>query len=152
MAEIAEFEFENEQWQSFLKKINLKWKDIENRKEFSNLASIVAFGDIIEHFEEERGPDGKWKPWSKMWAQRRELMGRGSGKILQLTGRLRGSLFPDKGRSKPNNLGVLLYTNVVYAAAHQYGTDKLPARPFMWLSNKGMERLVSVTEKWLTED
>jgi len=147
----AEFQFEDSQWQSFLKKINKKWKDIEQRKSFADLVSVIGFGDIIDHFENEEGPQGKWKSWSAIYSAHMARIGKGGNKILQDSGRLRNSLTPGKGKVKTNNVGVLLFTNVVYGATHQYGYKNIPARPFMWLSKEGMKRLVSTTEKWLLE-
>lgn len=149
----AEFNFDDEQWQSFLKKLNIKWKDIQKRKEFGALVSSIAFSDIIQHFEKEVGPDGKWKGWSEVYRQHMNRIGKGGNKILQDTGRLRGSLMPGgKGKHRSSAEGVTLYTKVQYAAAHQDGSDNMPARPFMWLSSNGMERLIKATGNWLLED
>lgn len=150
----AEFKFEDKQWQKLLKKINTKWKDIGDRKKFSDLVSIVVFKDIIDHFDQEQGPDGKWIRWSDLYRKHLEKIGRGGNKILNFSGRLRGSITPQKGKKKTSSLGVLLYSNIEYAAAHQYGNQKrnLPARPFMWLSGEGMKNLVQQTQKWLLED
>lgn len=147
----AEFEFENKQWQSFLTKINKKFKDINNRKEFSDLVSIIAFGDIVDHFDKEIGPSGKWTKWSKIYRKHLERIGRGGNKILQFSGRLRKSILPNNGKKRSNSLGILPYTNVIYASTHQYGYKNIPARPFMWMSKDGMKRLVMATEKWLLE-
>ena len=145
----ATFQFEDKQWQSFLKKINTKWKDIKHRKKFSDLVTIVAFKDIIEHFKEQKGPSGKWKqrkePY-KSWIE-----AKGKGNILQVSGDLRGSLELGEGKTRSNSEGIMLFTKVKYAAKHDQGLDGMPKRQFMWLSPKGMKSLVDQTLKWLSE-
>lgn len=149
----AEFQFEGRAWQNLIKKVQLKWKDIEQRKTFAGIASIAGFKDIVRHFEEERGPKGKWAEWSESYQKHLSRIGRGGNFILRFSGRLWGSIQPGEGKFRTNSSGVLLFTNIEYAAAHQYGYPKrnLPARPFMWMSAKGMEDLVKQTEKWLGE-
>lgn len=150
----VEFNFEDKEWQRFLKKLQIKWKDIENRKSFAVLASGIAFGDIIEHFDKEQGPDGKWVKWSEIYEQHLKRIGRSGNKKLNFSGTLRRSFLPGQQKVTPNNLGVLLYSDVEYAATHEYGdkTKNIPARKFMYLSKDGMDRLVFNTAQWLSED
>lgn len=150
----AQFKFEDKQWQKFLKKLNIKWKDIENRKAFAVLASGIAFGDIIEHFEKETGPDGSWRKWSTIYEKHLKRIGRLGNKKLQFSGRLYKSITPEEGKFRTNSLGVLLYSNVKYAATHDYGDSSrnIPKRQFMYISRAGMDRLIFNTEQWLNED
>ncbi len=147
----AEFVFDDEGWQRILKQIKSKWDDIRKRKTFGGIISAAVYKDLITHFEQERGPNGKWEPWSKIWAERRQAMGRGGGKILQLSGKLRQGIIPKNWRGTQE--GVLFYNNVVYANAHDQGNKKkhLPQRQFMYLSKSGLQSVIDQTEKWLAE-
>ena len=63
-------------------------------------------------FKAQQGPDGPWKP-----SLRARL---GKGKTLVQTARLRNSI-----RSRADEKGFAVGTNVIYAARHQFG-DKRP--------------------------
>lgn len=145
----ADFEFDDSQWQSLLKKINTKWKDIKDRKTFGALVASVSYQDIIEHFEDETGPDGPWKkrkePY-KTWIEKQ-----GHTKILQVTGHLRKSFVIASPKFRTDSSGVLVFNNTSYAQRHDEGTDGMPKRSFMWLSKKGLQKLVDQTIKWLAE-
>lgn len=178
----AEFIFESKRWQTLLKSIEKKWDDIKNRRTFGAIISTVVYKNIIEHFEEEMGPDGKWTPWSASYIAAiqgrvafRYFKGRiiplgphqmeeygikparrgKMGKILQDTGRLRQSISPSKWR--PNPEGIVFYNNAKtksgfpYAQAHDDGGPNLPQRKFMYLSKKGMVKLITVVNTWLLE-
>ena len=88
-------------------------------------ATIIGYKDIIQHFQEEAGPQAKWK----------SLKFR-KGKILQDTGRLRMSIsFRTVGNT--GNIG----TNIIYGATHQFGRDKIPARPYLWFSERTKQNI-----------
>jgi phage gpG-like protein len=81
-------------------------------------------GWVARNFKDE-GTEEKWRPLSaKTIAQRRK----NSNRILQDTGRLRMSWGPAAGN--PTVLGdtVRVTSNVKYAAAHEFGTKRLPKR------------------------
>lgn len=155
MADQAEFEFDDKQWQAILKKLNTKWKDIQNRKEFGGITSAIVFEDIMDHFSKEQGPDGKWDSWSESYDKHLKKIGRGGNKILQFSGKLRQTFTPTSWRS--NQEGILFFNNAktrtgfAYAEAHDEGGPKLPKRSFMWFSKNGMTKLVEQTLKWLSE-
>jgi len=88
-------------------------------------AVIIGYRNIIQHFRKEEGPNGKWKPLKHR-----------KGKILQDTGRLRMSI-NFRGSGNTGYLG----TNVIYAATHQFGRGKIPARPFLWFSDETKQRI-----------
>ena len=145
----AEFKFESAQWDKVLKKLRSKWDDIRSRKEFGGIVSIAAFKDIMEHFENEQGPDGSWEKRSqpyKTWIEKQ-----GYTKILQVTGKLRGSLTPEKGKFRANSSGILLYSNLEYADRHDSGKNGMPKRKFMWISKGAIDSIIKQTERWLSE-
>jgi len=88
-------------------------------------AMIIGYRDIIQHFQREEGPQGKWTGLKFR-----------KGKILQDTGRLRMSInFRTSG-----NQGYL-GTNMIYAATHQFGRGSIPARPFLWFTDKAKRNI-----------
>jgi len=127
--------------------------DVSERLSDARIANLAvaqkAWKDVMEHFKNEEGPDGKWAPLNVSWtlAARRKGKGTGSDKILQDNGDLRRSI---QFRSTKTDAEV--YTGLVYAGTHQYGrkmtirkrTITIPKRPFMWLSDKMKSRLGSI--------
>lgn len=87
-----------------------------------NVVSEMAKKDVLDHFNKEQGPTGRWKPTKK-----------GKGKILQDTGRLKSSI---KGKSSSRKAEVS--TNVSYAGVHNFGSSgrNIPKRKFLWISQK----------------
>jgi len=160
MSDAAEFEFDAKEWERLLKRVRKKWDDIKERKSFGTIIAPVVFSDIIKHFEEEKGPDGKWAPWSKSYSEFLRDIGRSGNKKLQFSGRLRGSITPQSHRAAKD--GILFYNNAKvqgsgfpYAYAHDNDDEsrtQLPQRKFMWLSSEGMEKVIDVTEGWLSDE
>jgi phage gpG-like protein len=151
MSNAAEITLESKQWEKFLKSVEKKWKDIAKRKEFSNIITIPVFKDLVKHFEEEEGPSGKWKPWSNTYLEHLQRIGRQGNQILQFSGKLRQSITPTKGKVRTNSSGVVFYSNVPYAKAHDEGEGRMPERKFMYISNKGLKNVIEITEKWLLD-
>ncbi len=179
MASSTELSLDSKAWEDFIGRVRKKWDDVKNRKQFGAIVATVVYGDIMDHFEKEMGPGGAWAPWSKSYTD--SIAGRIAfrrwggrtvpienpdkygikpprrpGKKLQVTGRLRQSFKPTNWRAQ--NDGIMFFNNAKikgsgfpYAAAHNDGGPRLPARPFMWLSAKGMVRGIKVVESWLAD-
>lgn len=121
---------------------------------FKRLA-VVAFKDVMDHFSEEKAPEGRWKPLSqKTIDRRRQGPKRGRGiRILQDEGILRNSLHPtspnqhQEVRIEPRR--IILRTNVKYASTHEYGRSGIPARRFMWVSVGARQNMADVSAKWI---
>src|SRR5574343_917853 len=64
----------------------------QGRRKFYRKASAVMYKDVLNHFEREEGPDGKWERWAGGLNERPTK--RGGSKMLQDTGRLRLSITP----------------------------------------------------------
>lgn len=109
MADQAEFTFESKEWQKILNRLNRKFEDIKKRKEFGGIISSVVFQDIMDHFDKEQGPDGKWQDWSSSYAKHMAKIGRSGNKILQFDGNLRQKFTPQSWRAKPD--GILFFNN-----------------------------------------
>lgn len=128
---------------------------IDQHPKYVALLSAVVFSDVMDHFKKEEGEDGKWTPWSSVYAAHMKRIGKSGNKLLQFSGKMRNSFQPTQYR--PSSAGILWYNNAKtssgfpYAAAHNEGGKKLPQRQFMWLSDKGMERIVDNTLAYLLE-
>ena len=98
---------------------------------------------IERNFEEE----GRPLPWTPLAAS--TLRHKPPGlKILELTGRLRRSIF-----TRVEGAAIVLSTDVPYAAALQFGVPRrgLPARPFLVLTNDDLEQAAHTLADSLTE-
>lgn len=131
-------------------------KKIDQRNDrYIGLLSALVFRDIQEHFKNEEGPDGKWTAWSAVYSMHMAKIGKSHNKFLQDTGRMKNTFQPGSMYRKIGD-GIMWYNpaktqkGFPYAAAHDEGGPKLPARPFMWLSDKAMEKISSSTLKFIT--
>lgn len=85
---------------------------------------------ITMTFSSQASPVGaKWKPLSEKTIARRR---KGSSTALVDTGVLRNSVATSSG---PRT--ILFGTNVPYAGFQQFGTKRIPARPFMPITRSG---------------
>lgn len=101
------------------------------RGRFNNIIKLLqsayatlGYKDIIQHFEDESSPWGKWKPLKYR-----------KGKPLQDTGNLRKSITPSNWRAISSS-GIVVFANAPYGQTHDEGTAKIPQRKFMWISDK----------------
>lgn len=158
MADVAEISFDDKQWQELIKKVKSRWNDIQKRKEFGGIISASVYQDVIKHFEEEKGPDGKWDEWSDAYEAHLQRIGRAGNKKLQFSGKLRQSFTPTNWRGTQE--GILFYNaaktkgGFPYAKHHDTGASSSQGNPrsFMWLSNKAMSSIVSKVANWLAGD
>ena len=114
--------------------------------------AVIGFQDVMDHFRKEEGAKksgdtpSSWARLSPITiAYRRTGKGTGGHKILQDTGRLRGSIIPGTRGTRR----AFVSTNLVYAATHQYGRGNIPARPFLWISRSGLDKMVRVALDWV---
>jgi len=97
-------------------------------KDFQMFLGGKGFKEIMTNFQKEVGPSNK--RWDRLKSPRK----RGGSKVLQDTGRLRNSV-----KWRPiGNSDVMLWSNLKYAAAHNFGypPHNLPQRKFMYVPNK----------------
>jgi phage gpG-like protein len=135
------------------------------------IADIYAFKDIVDHFNKEEAPEGKWQPRSDFTQQYYLAIQKGlvnvpegiagrssyspSNKILQLTGTLRNSFV--QGSSTINdNSSVIIRSDVDYSGIHDRGGikdgHKIPQRKFMWLSDKAKKSIARAVLDELLKD
>ena len=134
---------------AFIKRLFGQVDDVKKtRGPYASLVAL-AFADIIEHFEEETGPKNTWPEWSSRYQLRLKRMGKSGNQKLQDTGRLRQGFLPGNWRNKKG--GLLLFNPVIYAKVNDLGAPKknIPQRQFMYLSDKGMDKVRNVTTKFL---
>lgn len=92
-------------------------KGLENREPLMRRLAGMMADAVEENFAQEGRP--KWMGWSPSTARRRR-----GGRILQLSGRLAGSI-----GSYSDNDSAVVGTNVKYARIHQEGGEiDIPAR------------------------
>ncbi len=152
----TELTFEDNEITDFLKSVTEHYGEITKKaRGYTSLISAIVFKDIMDHFKQEVGPKGSWAPWSKIYEEHMQNIGRGNNKKLQFNGRMRQTFTPQNYRN--TDTGVLWYNNAKtksgfpYAKAHNEGTSNMPARPFMWLSEKGLDAVSLQTLQYLTE-
>ena len=121
----------------------------ERSSDYVGLLSAIVFRDLIHHFEQQQGPDGKWQRWSDGYRNKLIKKGKGGNLILQDTGRLKGGWQPTRYRLSRE--GVLWYNPVEYGEKHQRGQG-VPKRQFAWISDRAVDSMVDQTHKFLGFD
>lgn len=129
-----------------IKKTQKKFDKLEKNLKNPGPAMKVIAGlldkDVNEHFQKTQGPDGRWAPLKHR-----------QGKPLQDKGTLRLSI-----QQMYSKTTAMVYTRLVYARMQNFGAKKgafgknkngnpipwgnVPARTFMWLSNKMKAKIV----------
>ena len=142
-------------------------RDIERSMKTSNALAAACktrgFRDIIDHFREEKGPEGRWekrkpstqKRYEQIRKSRRsKIPNKGKydpgNKLLQLSGDLRKTIMPGKGGLKKQSWHtVVMFSNSPYSGKHNYGDQQsnLVARPFMWLSQEALDDILTIYMK-----
>ena len=98
----------------------------------------------MESFEREAPPEGgKWPPLSPATIRRRR--GGPVHRILQDTGALRQSIV----KRLEGDRSVIVGARVEYAPFHQFGTRRMPARPFLGVSPTAREEIMDAIHDWL---
>ena len=112
------------------------------------MAQIAAHLEAVAQraFENESDPNtgGKWAALSPRYLARRQRMGRWPGKILQLTGEMAASLVSESDADS-----ALVAIGTSYAKYHQFGTSRMPARPFLGLDEQGEQDIRQATLDYL---
>ncbi len=99
----------------------------------------------LERFEAGKDPDGRtWTPSARAWTQGlKGRRSRGFGRTLVDKGRLRGSIVYEATPQR-----VVVGTNVVYAAIHQFGgmagrgrKVRIPARPYIGINEDDVKEI-----------
>lgn len=134
-----------------LNKLQNKLSDITNKlkgaKQFySSVGAYIQRQTIKERFDKEQTPEGeKWKPLKPSTIKARNKRHKTSRmKILQDTGELRRSI-----KYEADNEKVKVGSNLIYARTHQFGRDKIPARPFLGVTKQERQHIVKMLTQYI---
>lgn len=103
---------------------------------------LVIIPSIAKNFEVGGRP--KWAKLSTSWALRRI-----PGPILIQTGAMFQSTQAVANWTVSDDSVQLDGLNIKYAPFHQYGTRKMPARPFVMYQPEDVEEIVQIFEIWV---
>ena len=119
---------------------------LQNMRQFwSSVGMYVQRQTIRERFNKEQSPDGqKWKPLAESTKRRKKRHKRGQMKILHDTGALRRSIAYEAG-----NNSVKVGSVLKYARTHQFGRGKIPARPFLGVTEGEKKHIVSMFGQYI---
>lgn len=136
------------------KAINEKLLELAKRTEnlrplMKNIAGIFA-SSTEENFKEEGRPD-KWTDLAEITKEKRQKKHKWPGQILQVEGQLAASV-----NTQYDDDSVVIGSNKDYAAIHQLGGKagknkkvKIPARPYLQLSDEDFDEILDAVEKFL---
>lgn len=153
-------------WEEMIQQLFEKSK--ASQKLLAVAAQAFAFQDIIKHFEDESGPDGKWKARSETTQKRYQAIFEGrwkpprgmqpgtfnpTNKILQLTGNLRKANLPTNIEEVGDH-AIRIFNNAIYSAIHNYGDESrgMPQREFMWISDEANQKMAEAIMQMFLED
>lgn len=152
-----EVEFKNEEVSEFMAQLLKRTNDVKDgNKAYVGLLSAIVYRDVMTHFKEEKGSEGRWKTWSPSYQEHMKKIGRAGNKILQFNGRLRQTFQPTD--NKTSSRGITWFNNAKtksgypYAWGHQEGDGKLPKRDFMWLSNSALDEMARQTLAYMIQE
>ena len=119
---------------------------LQNMRQFwSSVGMYVQRQTIRERFNKEQSPEGqKWKPLAESTKRRKKRHKRGQMKILHDTGALRRSIAYEAG-----NNSVKVGSVLKYARTHQFGRGKIPARPFLGVTEGEKKHIVSMFGQYI---
>lgn len=131
---------DDREWRKLIKTMN---KNVKKPAKIMEVAFLtVGFRDIIDHFDEERGPGG---PWIKSQRAIRQ-----NGQTLQDRGKLKGGFLTSNIQKKKKN-EILFFNSAqengeFYGGTHDRGdpSRNIPQREFMYLSRKAQENMVNL--------
>lgn len=104
-----------------------------------NVGGLRMRGMQLQHFELAGDADGV------PWPLRKAMVVKGKyHPLLVLTARLRNSIKHRGYRDTAGNAIIEVFTNVVYAPAHQFGTETIPRRQFMYLRPSERQSLLNI--------
>ena len=144
-------ELKKEAWVKFLRDRMRRLKD--GASLLFAVYRTIGYKDIIQHFRDERGPDGRWARRAPSTQERYRKIQRGqwsppkgypkavfrpSNKVLSLTGATRKSILNNKAGRRLSNNRIVVFAGTDYSGKLDEGDPmrNLPARPFMWMSDK----------------
>lgn len=134
---------------ALIQKIIKNSKNIDEKSEkYVGLLSAIVFQDLIDHFEKEAGPNGRWPAWGPKYAAIMAKKGKSGNKLLQDSGTLKGGWAPANYRTVSD--GIVWFNRVRYGKRHNEGIG-VKKRQFAWLSGFAIEKLEKQTLDFLKD-
>lgn len=145
--------------------LQVEIRDEEVRDMLTRLMSRVGdltpvmrdIGEVVQesvqrNFEEHRAPDGSaWQPLAESTKKQRKKLGRDEDDILILNRILMGSIHPKAEKDR-----VVVGTDIVYAAIHQFGGSagrgrsvSIPKRPFLGVRDEDWDEIEDTIQDFL---
>ncbi len=144
-----EIQIDNAEVQERLLKIAEKTQSL--RPLMKNIAGIMSYS-TEENFKNEGRPD-KWTDLAESTKKQREKKKKWPGQILQVEGKLAASI-----NTFYDDDSAIIGSNLDYAAIHHLGGQagknkkvKIPARPYLYLSDDNFKEILQETEKYLKD-
>ena len=132
--------------------LNLAKRGENLRPLMKSIAGIFA-SSTEENFKNEGRPD-KWTDLSDVTKKSREKINKWPGQILTVEGQLASSV-----TTQYDDDSAVIGSNKDYARIHQLGGDagrgkkvKIPARPYLALTDEDYEEILHETEKYLKDE
>ena len=150
-------QFDSRVIDKYLSKLTTNFQEVSKlQTKYVGMLSALVFEDVMRHFENEEGPDGNWEEWSDIYDAHMQKIGKSGNKLLQDTGKLRQKMMPVMSgkATRISKDGITWYNNAKsnkgfpIAYAHDNEKDSrssLPRRSFMWLSDKGLDKIAQQT-------
>ena len=145
-----EIKIENQEVSKRLLEIARKTENL--RPLMKNIAGILAYS-VEENFKNEGRPD-KWTDLSEITKNKRRELHKYPGQILQVSGQLASSV-----NTQYDDNSAVIGSNLPYAAIHQLGGQagrnkkvKIPARPYINLTDDDFDEILHETQKYLKDD
>ena len=126
-----------------MSKLQNKIKNLAEKLEnlqpfFNSVGEYMKRRTIKECFDKEQSPNGeKWKPLKEATLKRRR--NKSSHKILQDMGELRRSI-----QYKSSKNDVVIGSKLKYARTHQFGRGKIPARPYLGVTQSDKQHITNM--------
>lgn len=98
---------------------------------------LIMYRDVIDHFRDEKGSDGAWKPSQRVLKFGGKTLDRSGGRFG-----LKGSMTSDSGKDYAQ-----VGSNKIYGKVHNEGLRvrniKMPKREFLWLSENAQGKILN---------
>ncbi len=131
------------EWAAFIANTTDKMKRLA--VSMYSIITTYAYQDIIDHFRKETGPEGDWADRQEPYKS--YIEGKGYTKILQVTGNLRQSI----SFSRPDSSSIAVIANAPYSGSLDEGNKGMPARPFMWLTDRAQDKMMNAIMGFIEE-
>jgi phage virion morphogenesis protein len=111
------------------------------------IAGGVMRGSIEQTFRDQGSPAGSWAPLAASTIRRDRTAGVGR-KILIRSSRLKNSVTSAQAQTINGNT-LVIGSNLIYAATHQFGRGRIPQREFLKFRPEDPERMTLALEAYI---